>query len=94
MPAAAEPTSPMYRWIPCSIPVRAGFLLSMNLQMLSERGALPAAIPLNDGRFKRDALEARHMKRDISGGSGKVPVIVAAAVALAGLISFVAGSLG
>ena len=34
------------------------------------------------------------MKRHISGGSGKVPVIVAAAVALAGLIALVAGSLG
>ena len=34
------------------------------------------------------------MERNISGGSGKVPVIVAAAVALAGLISLVAGSLG
>ena len=34
------------------------------------------------------------MERDISGGRGKVPVIVAAAIALAGLISLVAGSLG
>ena len=56
--------------------------------------ALPAAIPLNDGRFKRDALKTGHMERDISGGGGKVPVIVAAAVALAGLIALVAGSLG
>ena len=34
------------------------------------------------------------MECDISGGSGKVSVIAAAAVALAGLISLVAGSLG
>ena len=34
------------------------------------------------------------MERDISGGGGKVPVIVSAAVALAGLIALVAGSLG
>ena len=34
------------------------------------------------------------MERNIAGSSGKVPVIVAAAVALAGLISLVAGSLG
>ena len=34
------------------------------------------------------------MERDVSGGSGKVPVVVTAAVALAGLIAFVAGSLG
>jgi len=40
--------------------------------------ALPAAIPLNDGCFERDTFEARYMERDVSGGSGKVPVIVAA----------------
>ena len=34
------------------------------------------------------------MERDVSGGSGKVPVIVAAAVALAGLVALVAGCLG
>ena len=58
------------------------------------RTAFTAAIPLNDGRFKRDALETRHMECDISGGRNKVPVVVAAAVALAGLIALVAGSLG
>ena len=34
------------------------------------------------------------MERHVSGGRGKVPVIVPAAVALAGLIALVAGSLG
>ena len=34
------------------------------------------------------------MERNVSGGGGKVPVIVPAAVALAGLIALVAGSLG
>ena len=34
------------------------------------------------------------MELDVSGGGGKVPVVVAAAVALAGLSSFVAGSPG
>lgn len=34
------------------------------------------------------------MERDISGGGGKVPVIVAAAVALAGLAALIAGCLG
>lgn len=34
------------------------------------------------------------MERDISRSGGKVPVIVAAAVALAGLIALVAGSMG
>ena len=33
------------------------------------------------------------MERDISGGSGKIPVIVAAAVPLASLISLIAGCL-
>ena len=56
--------------------------------------ALSPAIPLNDGCFKRDALKARHMERDVSGGGGKVPVIVAAVVALTGLIALVTGSLG
>ena len=34
------------------------------------------------------------MERDVSGGGGKVPVIVTAAVALAGLIALVPGRLG
>ena len=34
------------------------------------------------------------MERDVSGGGGKVPVIVPAAVALAGLIALVVGGLG
>ena len=33
------------------------------------------------------------MERHVSGGGGKISVIVAAAVALAGLISLIAGSL-
>ena len=34
------------------------------------------------------------MERYVSGGGGKIPVIVAAAVALAGFIALVAGGLG
>ena len=34
------------------------------------------------------------MERHVSGGGGKVPVIVAAAVTLASFVTFVAGSLG
>ena len=34
------------------------------------------------------------MECDVSGGGGKVPVIVAAAVTLAGLVALVAGRLG
>ena len=41
--------------------------------------AFPAAIPLNDGCFKRDTLEEGRMERDVSGGGGKIPVIAAAA---------------
>ena len=55
--------------------------------------AFPAAIPLDDGCLKRNALEARHMERDVSRSGGKISVIVAAAVALADLITLVAGSL-
>ena len=44
--------------------------------------ALPAAIPIDDGRFEGHTLESGHMERDIAGGRGKVPVVVTAAVAL------------
>lgn len=55
--------------------------------------ALPAAIPPDDGRFKRDAFKTGYMECDISGGGGKVPVMVAVAVALASLAALIAGSL-
>ena len=55
--------------------------------------AFPAAIPLDDGRFEGHALEPGHMERDITRGRGEVAVIVAAAVALAGLAALVAGRL-
>ena len=40
--------------------------------------------------IKGDALETGDMERHISGGGGKVAVIVTAAVALAGFVAFVA----
>ena len=55
--------------------------------------ALPAAIPLDDGRLEGHALEPRHMERDIAGGRGEAAVIVAAAVALTGLAALIAGGL-
>lgn len=66
------------------IPLNEGFLYA----------ALPVAVPLNNSHFKRNAIEPGHMERDVSGGGGKVLAIVVAAVALAGLVALVAGSLG
>ena len=56
--------------------------------------ALTPAIPLYDGRFKRDSLQPGYMERYISRGGGKVPVVVTAAVSLASLIPFVPRCLG
>ena len=49
--------------------------------------ALPAAIPLDDGRLEGHALEPGHMERDVSGGRGEIAVIVAAMVFIAAVIS-------
>lgn len=56
--------------------------------------ALLAAIPLNNSSFKGDPLELGYLESDILGSGGEVAVVVAAAVALALLISLVPGSLG
>src|SRR5699024_3893786 len=71
-----------------------GYTRQVHLNESLFHAALPAAIPLNDGSFKRDALELGYLKCDIPGSGGKVAVVVAAAVALAMLISLVPGSLG
>jgi len=55
--------------------------------------ALPAAIPLDDGRLEGHTLEPGHMERDVAGGRGKITVIVTAAVALTGLAALIAGRL-
>lgn len=55
--------------------------------------ALPAAIPLDDGRLKRNAHEAGHMERDISGGDSKVAVVMVTTIAPACLVAFVADRL-
>lgn len=55
--------------------------------------ALPAAIPLDDGCLEGHALEPGHMERDVTGDGGKIPVIMAAAVALTSLAALVAGGL-
>lgn len=55
--------------------------------------ALPATIPLDDGCLEGHALEPGHMERDVTGDGGKIPVIMAAAVALTSVAALVAGSL-
>ena len=68
----------------CQVHLDEGFL----------HAALPAAVALDNGSLKRDALEAGHMERHIPGGGGKVPVIVAAAIALTRFTALVSGRLG
>ena len=55
--------------------------------------ALPAAIPLDDGRLEGHTLEPGDMERDVAGSRGEIAVIVAAAVALTRLAALVAGRL-
>ena len=55
--------------------------------------ALPAAISFDDGRLKGHALEPGHVERNVTGGGGEIPVVVAAAVALTGLAALIAGGL-
>ena len=55
--------------------------------------ALPAAVPLNDGGLKGNALELGHLEGDIPGSGGEVAVVVAATVALALLIALIPDSL-
>ena len=55
--------------------------------------ALSAAIPFDDGRLERYALEPGHMECDVAGGRGEISVIVSAAVALTDLAALVAGGL-
>ena len=59
----------------------------------SPHAALPAAILLNDGSLEGYALEPGDVERNVTGGRGKVPVVVTAAVALTGLAALVVGSL-
>ena len=55
--------------------------------------AFTPAIPLYNGRFKRDSLQAGHMERNIARGGGKVSAVVTTAVPLASLISLIPGCL-
>lgn len=59
----------------------------------SPHAALPAAILLNDGSLEGYALEPGDVERNVTGGRGKVPVVVTAAVALTGLAALIAGRL-
>lgn len=56
--------------------------------------AFAAAVSLDDGGLRRDALELGHMERDIAGGRGEVAAVVTASVALACLAALVARRLG
>lgn len=56
--------------------------------------AFSAAIPLNDGGFKRDSILAGHIQRDVPGGGGEVSDVMTAAVTLTLLVTLVFGSLG
>jgi len=67
----------------CQVHLDEGFL----------HAALPAAIPLDDGRLEGYALEPGDVERNVTGGRGEVAVIVAAAVALTGLVALIAGRL-
>ena len=55
--------------------------------------AFPTAVALDDGGLEGYALEAGHVERDVVGGRGEIPVVVAAAVALTGLAALIAGRL-
>lgn len=54
---------------------------------------LQGILPFNDGSFKRDSSELRHLESDIRGSGGKVAVVVAAAVALVLLVALIPGRL-
>lgn len=56
--------------------------------------ALPTAVPFDDGCLKGHTLQTRHMQRYVSGCRGELMVIVAAAVALPGLVTLVTGRSG
>ena len=71
-------------------------ILKLPEQHLDEgflHAALPATIPLDDGSLEGHALEPGDVERNVTGGRGKVSVIVSAAVALTGLAALIAGRL-
>ena len=67
----------------CQIHLDEGFL----------HAALPETIPLDDGCLEGYALEPGDVERNVTGGCGKVSVVVTAAVALTGLVALIAGRL-
>ena len=54
--------------------------------------AFTAAIPLNDGSFKRDSLELGHLECGIPGSGGEIAVVVAATITLMLLITLILNS--
>ena len=71
-----------------------GYTCQVHLNESLFHAAFTAAIPLNDGGLKGDALELGHLESDIPGSGGEVAAVVAAAVALALLIALIPGCLG
>src|SRR5699024_8901821 len=70
-----------------------GYACQVHLDESFFHTALPAAVPLNNGGFKRDTLEFRHLEGDIPGSRGEIAAVVAAAVALALFIALIPTSL-
>ena len=68
-------------WIPSALQGAVAPILDVNVGFL---------VQLDDGGFEGYALEPRHVERNVTGGRGKVPVVVTAAVALTGLAALVA----
>ena len=78
-----------------TFPPRAGRICQpIHLNESLSRAAFTAAIPLNDGGFKRDPLKLGHLECDVSGSGCEITGVVAAAVALALLITLIPSSLG
>lgn len=86
---------------PCCPPQRLGDVLypahgdarQVHLNEVFLHAALPTMVPLDDGGLEGYALKAGHVERDVAGGRGEVPVIMAAAIALTGLATLIAGRL-
>src|SRR5699024_4821103 len=71
-----------------------GYACQVHLNESFFHTALPTAIPLNNGGFKRDSLELGHLQGNVPGSGGKVAAVVAAPIPLALLITLVPSSLG
>lgn len=69
-----------------------GYACQIHLNESFFHAALPAAIPLNNGGFKRDFFEFWNLESNPSRSGSDVEAVVAAAVALTMLVTLVPGS--